>query len=227
MRPTIVLYDVDGTLVSSGGAGRVAVEHAFELALGAPATLAFSFAGMTDRAIVRGGLRANGHPDDESTIDRVLALYLELLPAEVARAEGYLVHAGITSSIEALRAMPDVAIGLGTGNVEPGARIKLDRVGLNEHFEFGGFGCDAEDRAALIAVGAQRGAQRLGRPRADCRLIIIGDTPKDAAAAHANGGECVAVATGGNTRDELEACGARWVFDDLSGVSLPDLLGLR
>lgn len=224
MKPTIVLYDIDGTLITTGGAGRRALEVAFETAYGRPGIFDFSFAGMTDRAIMRGGLRATDMPDDDDALERILDVYLDALRREVAAVETYYVHTGIERSIEALRTDSRFAVGLGTGNVETGARIKLERAGLNDYFEFGGFGCDAEDRAELIAAGARRGASRLATPLDQCRLIIIGDTPKDAAAAHANGGECIAVATGGSTRADLDACGARWVFDDLSEVHLLEIL---
>lgn len=225
MKPTIVLYDVDGTLITTGGAGRRALEVAFEEAFARSGIFDFSFAGMTDRAIVRGGLRASGLDEDDANLERVMAVYLDVLRREVAAAERYFVHAGIIRSIEALLdAGSGFAVGLGTGNVEAGARIKLDRAQLNDYFAFGGFGCDAEDRAELIAAGARRGAERLGEPLDRCRLVIVGDTPKDAAAAHANGGECIAVATGGCTRQQLDACGARWVLDDLAAVDILDLL---
>ena len=227
MTPTIVLYDVDGTLITTGDAGRLALEHAFEEAYQRPGVFDFSFAGMTDRAILRGGLRRSGLPDDARALERIMDVYLDVLRREVEAAERYFVHSGIVRSIEALLGAPNVAVGLGTGNIEKGARIKLDRARLNDYFGFGGFGCDAEDRAELIAAGAHRGAQRLGRPLDQCRLVIIGDTPKDAAAAHANGGECIAVATGGCTREELDQCGARWVFDDLGDVDVLSILALK
>lgn len=224
MTPTIVLYDVDGTLISTGGAGRRAIERAFEAAFERTATFEFSFAGMTDRAIVRGGLRGASLPDDDDHIDRVMDVYLEVLRAEVRKTPRYLVHPGIVESIEQLLGFSEVAVGLGTGNIEAGARIKLERAGLNRYFDFGGFGCDAEDRAELIGAGARRGAHRLGRTVEECRLIVIGDTPKDAAAAHANGGDCLAVATGGASREALEACGARWVVSDLTQLHVPAIL---
>jgi phosphoglycolate phosphatase-like HAD superfamily hydrolase len=159
-------------------------------------------------------------------VERVMAVYLDVLRDEVKNAERYFVHPGILDAILALRSLPGVAVGLGTGNIEEGARIKLDRAELNPHFAFGGFGCDSEDRAELIAAGARRGADRLGRALDQCQLVIVGDTPKDTAAAHANRGQCIAVATGGASREELEASGARWVFDSLEDVSLPELLAL-
>lgn len=225
MTPTIVLYDIDGTLVTTGGAGRRALKVAFERAYDRPGVFDFSFAGMTDRSILRCVLQSTGLPHDDTALERVLDAYLTELRREVDGAETYVIHDGMVESVEALRSLPDVVIGLGTGNVEAGARIKLDRGNLNDYFEFGGFGCDAEDRAELIAAGAHRGAERLGVAVHDCRLVIIGDTPKDVAAAHANGGECIAVATGGSSREELEVCGARWVFDDFSTVDIVNLLG--
>ena len=227
MRPLVVLYDIDGTLISTGGAGRRALERTFAEAFGRPGNFDFPFGGMTDRAIIRGGLRATGLDDDDESIEFVMRSYTDVLVDEIATTERYVVHPGVWESLDALAAFDDVAIGLGTGNVEVGARIKLERAGLNESFAFGGFGCDDEDRALLIAAGARRGADRLGAPIDECRLIIIGDTPKDVAAAHANRGECVAVATGGSTRAALEESRPRWVFDDLAGIDWPELLELR
>lgn len=223
MRPTVVLFDVDGTLITTGGAGRRALERAFETAFGEPGVFDFSFGGMTDYAIIRGGLTASGRDATAESIRAVLDVYLDALTHEVRAADVYRVHVGIHEALDALERLPNVAVGLGTGNIERGARIKLDRARINHRFEFGGFGCDAEDRAELIGVGAARGAARLGCDRNDCRLVIVGDTPKDVRAAHDNGGECIAVATGGCTADELRDAGARWVVDDLSCLNVSDL----
>ena len=175
VRPTVYLYDIDGTLISSGGAGRRAVEGAFAERHGrADACRGFSFAGMTDRAIARRALVGLGFSETgaatEAAIGALLDTYLALLEVEVDKAGDYRVHDGISASLEALsarEAQGAAAIGLGTGNVERGARLKLARVGLAERFAFGGFGCDAEDRAELLATGAERGAERLGRSRAE------------------------------------------------------------
>jgi phosphoglycolate phosphatase-like HAD superfamily hydrolase len=226
MSHTIVLFDVDGTLITTGGAGRRALERAFEVAFGEPGVFDFSFAGMTDRAILRGGLSGSPYPPTDEMVEEIMQVYLEVLRDEVETAERYFVHPGIQQAIDELSAFSNVAVGLGTGNIEAGARIKLDRAELNDHFAFGGFGCDSEDRAELIGAGAKRGADRLGRALEECQLVIIGDTPRDTAAAHANRGECIAVATGGATRKDLEESGARWVFDDLSEVSISKLLAL-
>jgi phosphoglycolate phosphatase len=215
--PTIVLFDVDGTLITTGGTGRKALERAFErLYDRGDACEHFSFAGMTDRAIFREGLRAIGVEGTEAEIDLLLQSYVTHLAHEVAEATVYAVHPGVIDALDALVGLPHVALGLGTGTVEEGARTKIERVDLNHYFDFGGFGCDAEPRAALIAAGARRGAERLGVPLSDCRLVIVGDTPKDIAAAHDNGGTCVAVATGGASYEALIEAGGDLVCHDLT-----------
>lgn len=219
MKPTVLLFDVDGTLVTTGGVGRRALARAFERAHGrADACNHFSFDGMTDRAIARAGLSALSLEVTPERVEALLADYLRCLEEEIARADdaGYIVHAGIPEALDAAAARPNVAIGLGTGNVEAGARLKLQRVGLHERFGFGGFGCDHEDRPTLILRGAERGAERLGTPLSGCRVVIIGDTPKDVHAAKAIGAECVGVGTGGFTAAQLSSEGATWAFGDLS-----------
>ncbi|MRG95083.1 HAD family hydrolase [Polyangium spumosum] len=216
MRPTVLLFDIDGTLIDSGGAGRRSMERAFERVIGrADACAHFSFDGMTDRAIVRSGLDASGERVDEPAIDRVLGAYLEALAAEVAASTGYTTHPGVDLVLDRAAAHSHIALGLGTGNVRDGARIKLDRARLFDRFSFGGFGCDAEDRAAILAAGARRGAEQLRRDLHDCRVVVIGDTPKDVAAALAIGAESLAVATGRFVPGELGRAGATFVCDNL------------
>jgi phosphoglycolate phosphatase len=215
MTPTVLLFDIDGTLVSTGGAGRRAMLGAFERVHGRSDVFdAISFAGMTDRAIARHGLGVIG-VDGEAEIDRVLDAYLQLLEDELPRAETYRVLPGVTSLLDALAPVAGTAIGLGTGNVRRGAYAKLTRGGIHASFTFGGFGCDAEDRAELLRAGARRGAERLGRSLADCRVVVIGDTPKDVAAAQRLGAPCIGVATGSHSCEELERAGATRVFESL------------
>jgi phosphoglycolate phosphatase len=219
MRPTVLLFDVDGTLVTTGGVGRRALELAFERSHGRrDACAGFRFDGMTDRAIVRGGLSALGLDPSPAAIDAVLASYLEVLGEEVAAAPAatYHVHPGMQEALDAAARARGVAVGLGTGNVRAGARIKLERVGLFDRFGFGGFGCDDEDRAALLRMGAERGAALLQRPLAAVRVVIIGDTPKDIAAAQDIGAESVAVGTGSFSPAELLAAGATHAFASLA-----------
>ncbi len=225
MRPTILLFDVDGTLITTGGAAR----HALEVALGVLTGVAgyraeFSFGGMTDRAIMRAGLEQAGVAPDDAVIDRAIEGYLERLDAVLADAPRYVVHRGVEAALDAATALSHVAVGLGTGNVERGARIKLARVGLNPYFPFGGFGCDAESRPILIRRGAERGAQRLRLPLDRCRVVVVGDTDKDVQAARANGFESFAVATGGVGADVLAESEPDWLFDDLSAPGAREAL---
>ena len=221
----VVLFDIDGTLIRSGGAGARALERAIALALGREEVKAdFSFAGMTDRAIFRRMLRSLGVAAPEAHIGRVLEVYPDILRDEVTNAASYRVLPGIVAALDALAQMGGVALGLGTGNIEQGARIKLARADLNRYFGFGGFGSDAEDRALLLRAGAERGAARLGRPLRDCRTLVVGDTPLDVAAAHAIGARCIGLATGGATADQLVAEGADLVFADLTEPGALDAL---
>ncbi len=218
MRPTVLLFDIDGTLLDTGGAGRKAVEGAFESMHGRPdACRSFSFDGMTDRAIVRLGLQAIGVPISDESIDQLLARYVDCLEASVGSVpdDRYIVHAGMRAAIEAGHSAR-MAVGLGTGNIRDGARVKLSRVGLFEKFTFGGFGDDHELRPELIRKGAERGAQQLGVPLSAARVVVIGDTPKDVSAAQAIGAESIGVATGGYTSQQLRESGATHVFETLA-----------
>ena len=227
MRPTVLLFDIDGTLLSTGGAGRRAFVRTCAERLGRPdACSGFRFDGMTDRGIVRKTLEAIDLEPTEAAIDELLAAYVSVLEDEVARAPEYRIHAGMERALSAARAREGVAVGLGTGNIREGARVKLSRGGLYHHFPFGGFGCDHEHRPTLIEIGAPRRAERLGAPLASCRVVIIGDTPADVAAAAAMGAESIGVGTGNFTPAALLACGATHAFQDLATPgALEALLG--
>lgn len=226
MTPTVLLFDIDGTLVTTGGVGRRALERAFERRFGrGDACASFRLDGMTDRSIVRQGLAAIGQEVTEAAIDELLARYVEVLEAEVVTADmsRYRVHAGMERALDAARDRGH-AIGLGTGNIREGARVKLSRVGLYQRFAFGGFGDDHEIRVELIRAGADRGAAHLGRPRAECRVVVVGDTPKDVAAAQGIGAQCLGVGTGSFTAAQLLDAGATWAFDDLAAPGAVDAL---
>lgn len=227
-RPTVLLFDIDGTLVTTGGVGRRAVDRAFERAHGrADACSLIRFDGMTDRSITRLGLEAIGVSPTDQAIDQLLDIYLGELEAELklSTPEQYRVHVGVPEALSAASAR-GMALGLGTGNLEHGARLKLEHVGLYRHFSFGGFGSDHELRVELIRVGAERGAQKLGKPVSACRVVVIGDTPKDVDAARGIGAESIGVGTASFSAQQLLEHGATYAFDDLLAPgALAALLG--
>ncbi len=183
-----------------------------------------SFQGLTDPLIVRHALARAGVAVEPGVLRAILATYVDALAEELARAEGYRILPGVTTVLRALEGRADTAVGLGTGNLRAGARLKLERGGLERYFAFGGFGCDAEERAALLRVGAGRGADRLGRELGDCRTVVIGDTPRDVAAAAAIGADCVAVCTSGCSPDVLQAAGPCTIFRTLDASGVLDVL---
>jgi phosphoglycolate phosphatase-like HAD superfamily hydrolase len=214
----VLLFDIDGTLVTTGGAGRRAIDAAFAQRYGRrEACSHFPLDGMTDRSILRMGLATISVEPTDAAIDELLVVYVGCLEREVRDADParYRVHEGMEAAVLAGLAR-GMAVGLGTGNIREGARVKLARVGLYRHFAFGGFGDDHELRPELIRRGAERGAERLGVPLAATRVVVIGDTPKDVLAAKAIGAECVGVGTGSWSPDALLESGAAFAFTSLA-----------
>jgi phosphoglycolate phosphatase-like HAD superfamily hydrolase len=232
VRPTVLLFDIDGTLVATAGVGRRALERAFAARYGTTAVLrGVRFDGMTDRGIVRLGLAALGEPAEgravEAAMDAILADYVPFLEEEIAQTRDFGLHRGAREVLEATAARSAVAVGLGTGNIREGARAKLTPLGVFHHFGFGGFGCDHEERAELLRIGAARGAARLGHPLGECRVVVIGDTPRDVEAARAIGAEAVGIGSARFACDQLLASGAARAFADLAAEGiLPALLGV-
>jgi phosphoglycolate phosphatase-like HAD superfamily hydrolase len=213
---TVYLFDIDGTLLSSGGAGKAAVEAAMvsEFAIAQPAE-AIPMSGRTDRAIIQDVFRWHGIEDSLHNWQRFLAAYLGQLPTCLARHQGR-VMPGIPALLGRLSARTDVTVGLLTGNVREGARLKLGHFGLFHYFTLGGFGdqhLDRDDvaREALAAVRRRlNGSLDLGR------IWVIGDTPLDVRCARAIGVRAVAVGTGWHSMDELAAAGPDLLLPDLS-----------
>jgi phosphoglycolate phosphatase-like HAD superfamily hydrolase/ribosomal protein S18 acetylase RimI-like enzyme len=216
-----VLLDVDGTLLRAGGAGRRAFERALADHLGPVdgAIAELRFDGMTDRLIVRESLRLLGRPFDERTCDAILGRYLAHLPAELT-GPGFRVLPGVASLLAELRDRR-AAFGLCTGNVAGGARAKLAHGGLDRFFDWGpagmhGFAEDGEARERVVAAAVARVAVGLGRPVAPAEVLVVGDTPRDVAAAHAVGCAALCVATGTFDAAALRAAGADAVVPDLA-----------
>lgn len=222
---TIVLFDVDGTLITTSGVGKRALRRAIIHTLGLDDfSFRFSFAGMTDPVIVARGLDEAGHAADAHLIDQILTEYVRFLREEVARCSAYRVLDGVVQTLSALRDLPDVAVGLGTGNIRSGAHIKIERGGLMGYFEFGGYSCDAPERGALLGAGFTRGAQRSSWDLESCRKVVIGDTPRDIEAARANAAQVIAVATGGYGIQELAAFNPDLLVDSLARPGVLDFL---
>lgn len=226
MRPLVLLFDIDGTMLTTDGAGRRALARAFDAVVGAGGSVVdeLDFAGATDPAIVRQGLRLLGAPDDDATMARVVEAYVPQLRDELTAPGAVHVHPGVGPVLDAVCTAERVAVGLGTGNVEGGAWAKVERAGLAGRFAFGGFGSDHEDRPSLLRIGAARGAATLGCSPEACRVVIVGDTPRDVAAAHAIGAECLAVATGLFTVEALARAGATWVVATLDAAGVTETL---
>ncbi len=226
MQATIALFDIDGTLLRAGGAGRRAVERALEdllgETLGKMSLEAVEFAGRTDPWIVRQALIHHGVAPDEGLIAEVLRLYVDYLPDELERASAFEVLPGVRALLEILITRDDTCLGLGTGNTEAAAYAKLRRGEIDSFFAFGGFGSDHLDRAELLRVGFER-ARGLTAAAAH-RVVVIGDTPHDVIAAHAIGAECIAVSTGWYDSASLEAAGANHVVADLEDASVLDAI---
>ncbi len=215
-KPLVVLFDVDGTLVLTGGAGRKAMRRAFAEVHGDASVLErMDFRGMTDQGILHEACVGSGIEPTEGAVGDVLERYLVLLEEELERSTGYSVMPGVMDLVTALERRPGAALGLGTGNVRRGAEIKLRPCGLDARLAFGGFGCDAKDRAELLRMGFLRGAERLGVAADECVRVVVGDTPLDVRAAHAVSAACIAVGTGGHALDALRAEGATVVVEDL------------
>lgn len=215
-RPRAVLFDVDGTLISTGGAGARSWRHAFDTLYGVPADIGeFTDAGMTDPTVARLTFKAAiGHDPSPTELATVMAAYLDRLPEEVDESEGYRVLDGAAELLPRL-GREGILLGITSGAVEAAAHIKLARAAFNRYFPFGGYGSDSEDRVELTRRAIERGGRLVGETLDPGEVFVVGDTPKDVEAAHGAGCIAVATATGHYTREQLEATGAEHVVDSL------------
>lgn len=219
---TLVLFDIDGTLVQTGRAGVRGMNRAFLDLFGASDALdGVPVAGRTDRAIVSEVLQKIGQPAEPETIIRVRDEYCRRLPEALAdpasRPMGVL--PGVHDLLSALEARTDVVTGLLTGNFVAGAALKLGHFDLWDRFPFGAFGDDHVERRALVPVAVAEAARRGHTPFAPDRIVVIGDTPLDVDCAQAHGARAIAVATGMYTEDVLRATGADLTVATLAAVS--------
>jgi phosphoglycolate phosphatase-like HAD superfamily hydrolase len=214
-----VLFDIDGTLVDTGGAGAASWRLAFDELYGIPADIGkFTDTGMTDPDVGRKTFEAVLHRKPErGEFARLLERRLHYLHDTVAASTGYRILPGAE---ELLLRLIEVGrlLGLVTGNLEAAAHIKLHRAGLNRFFSFGGYGSDSNDRAEVTRIALQRAAFVFGEPVAADEAIVVGDTPRDVEAAHSAGIACLGVASHKFTAEQLRHAGADHVVDSLTEV---------
>jgi phosphoglycolate phosphatase-like HAD superfamily hydrolase len=215
---TLLLFDIDGTLVLTGGAGIRGMLLAFEEVFGTPARAdEISMAGRTDAWVVEALAAAHAVSPSESDVRQFRDAYLRHLPVEIQKPgprKG--IMPGIRALLDALAVRPDAHLALLTGNYERSARAKLEYFDLWRYFVGGAFGDHAVDRNQLFHQARQSVVAHGGPDVAASRTIVVGDTPYDIACAQYGGGRSIGVATGGHSSDELRAAGADSVFEDLS-----------
>jgi len=229
MSRRLLLFDVDATLVLTGGAGGRAMTAVFAEMFGIDDGFAgIAMAGRTDPAILADALARAGLAIDAGVEDQFRTAYCRRLREEIAPpAAGKRTMPGVVELVAALAPRPDVFLALLTGNYEEGARIKLEHFDLWRHFRCGAFGDDASDRPALVPIARARAAALGAGEVADDRVFVIGDTPLDVACALASGVRAIGVATGGYDAGSLRAAGAHVAFDDLSDThAVLDALGI-
>ncbi len=211
----LYLFDIDGTLVDTGGAGMAALEQATREIFGA-AGPPLDLAGATDLGIVIG---IHEHFSLQPTCESIaayLAIYQQRLDWNLAHG-GFpgRVLDGVSGLLEELAGRDHATLGLLTGNIAGGAASKVRHFGLASYFSFGAYGCDHPDRNRLGPIALERAAAHAGHAFAAEETWVIGDTPKDIACARAIGARCLAVATGRFNADELAAHGADHVVETL------------
>jgi phosphoglycolate phosphatase-like HAD superfamily hydrolase len=216
---SLVLFDIDGTLLLSGGAGVRAMTRAFEATFGvARAFDGMLIAGRTDTYLLSQALARAGLPDAADAHARFHDSYLLFLADEIVQpGRGrHGIMPGVQGLLTTLQARQDVHLALLTGNYEKAARIKLDHFGLGRYFDWGVFGGESPDRNVLGRLALSRAQARRVPPAALGRAVVIGDTPDDIACAHAAGARAIGVATGSYEVDQLIAAGADAALADLS-----------
>ncbi|HET9310863.1 MAG TPA: HAD family hydrolase [Actinomycetota bacterium] len=220
----VVLFDVDGTLIDTGGAGGRSWSHAFRQAFGIDGDIRkFSEVGMTDPVVARQTFE--GTLGREPTTDEVIRLmmrYVLRLPEEVASSSGYRVMPGVHQLLQRLVAA-DTLLGLVTGNIEGAAHIKISRAGLQRFFLFGGYGSDSAERSDLTRAAIARAEALSGHDIDPSQVLVVGDTPRDVEAAHGAGAIAVGVATGEYSVDQLRDGGAEHVLRSFADDAFPEV----
>ncbi len=218
LKTKLVLFDIDQTILHSGGAGERALIRALRDRFGLDEDLGqIEIAGKTDVWIAHRIFEVHGIEPHAGNVGHFLDGYLHHLEEELAACNGRLLP-GFPGIFDALARLPHVAVGLLTGNLRRGAELKLAHFGLLDHFTFGAFADDSHDRNRLGPFARERAREAHGTDFQPADIYVIGDTPHDIACAKAIGAHGVGVATGRYPRPALDAAGADFVFEDLSNV---------
>jgi len=213
----LILFDIDGTLIDSGGAGTRSLNLAFkELFSIMNAFQDISMAGKTDTQIIKEGLLKHSMSVN-GNLDVVISIYLKHLQMEISNNMRH-IKPGIYELLEEFSHITDIRLGLLTGNIELGARIKLGPFKLNEYFPTGAFGSDDEDRNKLLPIAVRRFEELCQRMIGIDECIVVGDTPRDVYCAKIYGAMCIGVETGPYSIDELIEAGADFVVKDLTDI---------
>jgi len=221
----LVLFDIDGTLVHTGGAGTAAFTRTFARHFNLHhGTERMKFAGRTDVSLVREFFRIHDITATPQHFQTFFEHYIFWLDHILTRNGGEMCR-GVRELIHDLQALPTPPVlGLLTGNIQLGAEIKLRHFGLWEHFQFGGFADDHEERDHIAAAALARGQRVLGKNLRPHEVLVIGDTPFDVRCGKFIGAKTLAVATGGSKLEDLKPCAADWTVADLTHVTAKQLV---
>lgn len=213
----ILLFDIDGTLLLTGGAGRIAFEKAVEELFGFKNSWGNLIPdGKTDPMIIEEIMTPlKGSPLSQSEYDELCRRYHAHFEIEIARVEKFQIMPGIVELLDRLSGNPSFALGIATGNFKKAADMKLRRGSLEHYFTFGGFACDAADRRELTKIGYERGKTFCGENIASSNVVVIGDTIHDIRAGKSIGAKTVAVCTGSTLASTLQSLEPDYLFQDL------------
>ena len=217
----LILFDIDETMISSDGAGRRAIGKALASMFNiGPESITVSMSGKTDPQILSEILTTPGVDiparELESRLEEMYELYLGLLEEELAAARRYIIHEGVQELLDVLTRQEGAFLGLLTGNIEPGARLKLQRFDLNRYFPTGAYGSDSADRMKLPPIARERAGKHYRCEFVPEELVIIGDSIYDVMCARGYGARSIAVNTGVTTREALEEQSPDHLFPSLS-----------
>ena len=209
----VLLFDIDGTLLHTGGAGLASLQAAMRGEFSVTAPLQINLSGRTDRGIANELFEAHGIENSAPNWHRFQSAYLQQLSAELPQRSGRVLP-GVVQLLETLATHPDYVIGLLTGNIKAGADLKLDYYQLRHYFEFGGFGDHHVDRDQVAAEALESSRRHVSQEPTD--VWVIGDTPLDIRCARSIGARVLAVATGTHARDELQRYEPDVLLDSLA-----------